>query len=188
MSEDLDDLVERIMDAESGFRRACSQIMIMNRTISEMQSRYEITMKQQARMFRYTLRVRIAVAEGVRNMFYEYARQKADLIVDLRNQIEHIQNQVEEADDDECVEYGEEYDLSDSELEFSDIDLSDFDDEDIETDSFCMAEIATAPDIANDERKTEKIKLEYTDLNETEISVDSAFLDDSVMDDDFQQT
>lgn len=182
MSAELEELVDRIMVAENVFRRACGQIMVLNRSISEMQSRYEITMKQQARMFRYTLRVRIAVAEGVRNMFYEFAQQKADLIMELRNQIEQIQDQ---ADDDEFHEYGDEYDLSDSELDFSDIDLSDFDDE-IEDDSLYVAEITTT-DITKDERITEKVKLEC-DLNDTEVSVDSAFLDDSAIDDDSQET
>lgn len=188
MASVLEDLVERIMSAQTAFRRACGQIMVMNRAITDMQKRYDMAMKQHARAFRYSQRVRIAVMEGVRNMFHEYARQKADLILHLREQIQLEQEYIAatENEADEYHDYGDEYDLSDSELEYSDIDFSDFEDEiDNMTDgdtSFYLENVQTE-NTCDEERKIEKLDTEK-DLNGTEISIDSAFLDESFADDE----
>lgn len=189
MASVLEELVDLIMVAQTSFRRACNQIMVLNRVISGMQARYDLAMKQNARIFRYSQRVRIAVAEGVRNMFYEYARQKAEYIVELRNQIEQEEQQhdIEDEhhshydDDDEYHAYGDEYDMSDSELECSDFEFSDFEDEnEAEVGSFHVLNTMTN---TSDERAIEKVNNDKN-LNGTEISMDSAFLDDSVTDDD----
>lgn len=111
------DIPTRLFEAERSFRRACDHILALNRALSEMQKRYDHASRERIRMFRYSLRLRMAVTEGVRNMFYEYATIKADEVTELRCQI---------SSDEE---------LSDSEMESSDCD-SDFstnDDEDAET-------------------------------------------------------
>lgn len=191
MSSVLDELVERIIVAESCFRRALSQVMVLNRVIAELQRRYDMAMKQHARNFRYSQRVRIAVTEGVRNMFYEYARQKADLIVQLRQQIDQEQRSMEEAEQadvqmDESHNYGDEYDLSDSELDYSDIDFSDLDDEDDDENAAdeSFNRRADFNKISSEERTIEKVSND-TDLNETVVSVDSGYLDESIDDDSF---
>ena len=191
MATVLDELVERIMIAQTSFRRACGQIMVMNRVISDMQKRYDLAMKQHARAFRYSQRVRIAVLEGVRNMYYEYARQKADLILYLREQIQLEQEYVVAHENDteigdEYHDYGDEYDLSDSELDYSDIDFSDYEDgneNDAESEPNVYFEHVQSETMNKDERKIEKIDNEK-DLNGTEISIDSAFLDESFVDDE----
>lgn len=183
----MDELVARIMTAQTAFRRACNQIMILNRIISDMQKRYEQAMKQHARAFRYSQRVRIAIMEGVRNMFYMYAQQKADLVLQLREQIQLEHEYVTATEDDlenedESHDYVDEYDLSDSELEYSDFDFSDFESEnetDLDT-SFFVENVETTNASIN---KADKVDSEK-DLNSTEISVDSAFLDGSIADDE----
>ena len=39
------------------------------------------------RSFRYNLRLKLAVVEGVRNMYYDYAYAKADQVADLRREL-----------------------------------------------------------------------------------------------------
>jgi hypothetical protein len=191
MASVLDELIERIVIAQTSFRRACGQIMMMNRVISDMQKRYELAMKQHARAFRYSQRVRIAVLEGVRNMYYEYARQKADLILHLRDQIQLEQEYMVAHENDtdigdEYHDYGDEYDLSDSELDYSDIDFSDYEDEnenEVDSEPNFYFETVQTESANTEERKIEKIDNEK-DLNGTEISIDSAFLDESFVEDE----
>jgi len=125
MTEIVDDLIEKMIHAERLFRRACSQILVLNRNIAELQERYDISLKRNARTTRYTLRVRIAVMEGIRNMYYAFASKKADLIVELRREIDVHRDVLDaEAAEDESIYYDDddELDLSDSELELSDWD------------------------------------------------------------------
>jgi hypothetical protein len=37
--------------------------------------------------FRYSLRLRIAVVDGMRNMYYDYAHKKAEVVVELRQEL-----------------------------------------------------------------------------------------------------
>jgi hypothetical protein len=39
------------------------------------------------RAFRYNLRLKLAVIEGARNMFYDYAYTKADQVAELRREL-----------------------------------------------------------------------------------------------------
>lgn len=203
MNDILHELIQRMVQAESCFRRACRQILVLNRFITDLQFRYDMSIKQNARAFRYSLRVRIAVLEGVRNMYFEYASMKADLIVELRKQIqqehEHASAALDfEDDEDEAnQEYYDEYDLSDSELEFSDIDFSDLDDEDLEESgnsvdlNFSVLVVNNVDNVGDVGMNTAGIDVstitkqrKETDLNVMEISLDSGYLDESNIEDD----
>ena len=128
------DWVSQLMDAEKCFRRSCNQILLLNRVLEELQSRYDSASKQHMRAFRYSLRMRISVLEGVRNMYYHYASMKADLICRLRQlvQIEHADLQESDSSSDHYIEIDsdEEYDFSDSDFDYSDFDEDDFELED----------------------------------------------------------
>ena len=69
------------------FRRACDQIVLLNQKMEFVLHRYHRARDIGARSFRYKLRLRLAVVEGVRNMFYEYANRKALNIVNLRRSL-----------------------------------------------------------------------------------------------------
>ena len=49
--------------------------------------RYKAARKSNNRAFRYNLRLKLAVIEGARNMFYDYAYAKADQVADLRREL-----------------------------------------------------------------------------------------------------
>ena len=78
----------KVLDAK--FCKACQQIRILNHRIKDKQVRYNRAYKVNQRSWRYSLRLQLATMEGVRNMFYEYAYQRAD-------ELEALQDILEEA-------------------------------------------------------------------------------------------
>ena len=70
--------------AESHFRKACEQVIVMNRQIKDLTDRFEEAESAGNKTMRYKLRLRLSVIEGVRNMFYEFAAQKAVTITQLQ--------------------------------------------------------------------------------------------------------
>jgi hypothetical protein len=68
----------RMLDRK--FRQACRHIRLLNRKIEDLQQRYDQAYSANRRSFRYTYRVQLSVLEGTRNMYYEFAVHKADLL------------------------------------------------------------------------------------------------------------
>lgn len=69
------------------FRRACQQIRLLNHSIESMQVRYDRAYNANRRSFRYTCRLQLASLEGLRNVFYEYASQRAQQLEDLQTHL-----------------------------------------------------------------------------------------------------
>jgi len=69
------------------FRRACQQIRLLNHRIEDAQTRYDRAYKNNRRSFRYTCRLQLATLEGMRNMFYEYACNRADELEALQEDL-----------------------------------------------------------------------------------------------------
>ena len=84
---DGDNLVDRIGGIDRKFRRACAQIVLLNNEIEALQTRYNRAMKRNRRSFRYSVRLRLATLEGIRNMFYEYASRMADELEELQERV-----------------------------------------------------------------------------------------------------
>ena len=75
---------EDLVVAEQHFRRACEQVLILNKEVEHLTKRYETAETVGNKTLRDQLRLRISVAEGVRNMFYEFAAHKATVITQLQ--------------------------------------------------------------------------------------------------------
>ena len=75
----------RIARAQFQFRRSCDQIILINQALGSLSFRYRKAKATNTRSFRYPLRLRLAVVEGIRNMYYDYAKQKADEVQNLRD-------------------------------------------------------------------------------------------------------
>ena len=73
--------------AERRFRGACDKIVLLNQKLGEVQKCYKTARNTNSRAFRYNLRLKLAVIEGSRNMFYDYAYAKADQVADLRREL-----------------------------------------------------------------------------------------------------
>ena len=77
----------QLADSERRFRRACEQIVQLNYKLDELQCRYLKAKRENMRTFRYSLRLRLAVVEGLRNTYYDYAHQKAETVAELRQEL-----------------------------------------------------------------------------------------------------
>ncbi|KAK3083121.1 hypothetical protein FSP39_014539 [Pinctada imbricata] len=75
-----------LLDNERKFKKACEQILQLNHKMDDMQFRYTKPASHH-RSFRYNLRLRLAVIEGLRNMYYDYAHHKAEAVADLRREL-----------------------------------------------------------------------------------------------------
>lgn len=83
----LHDLQTTLLRTENKFRRACNQIVIMNVKLRTCIVRYNRAKSNDKKSFRYPLRMRLAIVEGVRDMYYEFAAQKANEVDFLRRLI-----------------------------------------------------------------------------------------------------
>ena len=76
-----------LVESERRFKKACEQIVQLNYSLDALQQRYNKAKKDNHRSFRYSLRLRIAVVDGMRNMYYDYAHKKAEAIAELRQEL-----------------------------------------------------------------------------------------------------
>ena len=81
---------ERIERMDVKFHYLCDQLRILNVQIENKQRRYEHSNRMGRRGVRYSLRLQLSVAEGVRNMFYQHALYMADTLDDLRTQSGYV--------------------------------------------------------------------------------------------------
>ena len=62
------------------FRKACSQIILLNHQIESSKTRYDRAKQVRRLSFRYTNRLKLTAFEGVRNLTYEFACSKCEEI------------------------------------------------------------------------------------------------------------
>ena len=60
------------------FRRACSQVILLNHKIEAAKTRYDRARAVKRLSFRYTNRLKLTSMEGVRNLIYEHASAKCE--------------------------------------------------------------------------------------------------------------
>ena len=70
--------IQHIQDLNRKFRAACSQLILINNLMDQMDERYNRASINGQKSFKYLLRLRICTLEGVRSAFYDYATHKAD--------------------------------------------------------------------------------------------------------------
>ncbi|KAH3733494.1 uncharacterized protein LOC127850545 [Dreissena polymorpha] len=106
------ELKTELKQSEIRFRKACNQINLLNKKMESIHKRYNCAKKKNHRVFRYKLRLRLAVVEGLRNMYYEYANKKASRVVELRSElfnenVEIVQQEDSEFEDSEMEDSNE---------------------------------------------------------------------------------
>jgi hypothetical protein len=69
-------LAEKLQRSERCFKKACQQIVLLNDRVCSATKRYRMAQASGCRSFRYTLRLKMAIIEGLRNAYYEYATIK----------------------------------------------------------------------------------------------------------------
>lgn len=80
----------KVYEAHARFDKACKQVVLLNDKLHDLQHRYRKAEKRNQRNFRYSLRLRMAVVEGVRNMYFDYATIKANELNELRCKINGV--------------------------------------------------------------------------------------------------
>ena len=80
------------------FHVACKQLVAVNNNINMLQARYDRANAAGQKSFRYTLRLKLAVMEGLRTVMYEYACRQADSLDDLECKISQIEDAMSESD------------------------------------------------------------------------------------------
>lgn len=69
--------------------KACDQVLLLNSEIQSLESRYSRAAQAQRKSFRYTLRLRLATLEGLRSMYLEFAKLKAEEMDQLEQGLHH---------------------------------------------------------------------------------------------------
>ena len=95
-------LFTQLNETEVRFKRACEQVVLLNDKLEGLQRRYDKARQDNQRTFRYTLRLKMASVEGVRNAYYEYACEKAEKIAELRYYVS-VESQSESDVEDSMV-------------------------------------------------------------------------------------
>lgn len=73
--------------AQEKFRKACIQINVLNKQLDDLTDRYSKAKSDNFLCLSYNLRLKLAVIEGVRNMYYDYAYMKAEKVAELRHEL-----------------------------------------------------------------------------------------------------
>ena len=81
------DVLQAYTSMEMKFQRACTQLKALNAKIEDTQLRYDRAAAVNHRSFRYSLRIQLVELEGVRNMYYQYAKMKAEKLDLLKQEI-----------------------------------------------------------------------------------------------------
>ena len=93
------------------FRRACSQVILLNHQIETAKARYDRARAVKRLSFRYSNRLKLTSLEGVRNLIYEFACVKCEEIETLQGKLRQLTGGV--------------YDFEESDSSDSDDQLSD---------------------------------------------------------------
>ena len=81
------------------FETVCEQIRLLNQRLDEIQTRYCRATSGCKNRARYTLRLQVSTLEGIRNMYVEYAKRKAEDLITLQCRLSGVENMEEEDDD-----------------------------------------------------------------------------------------
>jgi len=90
-----------LVQIEQKLLRSCERVVLLNDKIRGLSSRYQQARSANIKSFRYNIRIRLAVVEGVRNMYYEYARDRAEEVAELRKALYNQNVQIVTASDGE---------------------------------------------------------------------------------------
>ena len=90
METDAYSVLCKIRATNKVFRRACSQVILLNHKIEAAKTRYDRARSVKRLSFRYTNRLKLTSLEGVRNLIYEHACTKCEEIESLQAKLQEI--------------------------------------------------------------------------------------------------
>lgn len=78
---------QKLTYIENRFLLCCQQITLVDQYLDALQIRYIRARQDFDRNRRYSLRLQIATVEGVRNIYYQYAKRKGAAIATMRREM-----------------------------------------------------------------------------------------------------
>ena len=94
MPEDAYDLILQIRHMDRKYRRARTQMIILNQRIEALIVRHQRSSDEKKKLFCYIIRMQAATVEGVRNMFYEYAKRLCGDIDYLQEKLKELTGEI----------------------------------------------------------------------------------------------
>ena len=77
------DMYAQLYESKLRYKRACDQLLLLNEKLDALNNRYRTAKTENHRSFRYHLRMRIIVVEGMLDAYTNYACLKKNEILDL---------------------------------------------------------------------------------------------------------
>ena len=94
-----------LYETERRFRRACEQIDLLYEHLLHVNERYKVARAADWKVHRYTLVLRMVIAEALLRTYCHYACQKRQEVVQLRRiAYENIDNDIELSEEEEDME------------------------------------------------------------------------------------
>ena len=88
--EDAYSVLCQIRAVNKVFRRVCSQVILLNHKIEDAKTRYDRARAVRRLSFRYSNRLKLTSLEGVRNLIYEHACVKCEVIEALQAKLRQL--------------------------------------------------------------------------------------------------
>ena len=97
------EMYAQLHESKRRFSRACDQILLLNARLHGLQKRYQSARSSNSKTFRFPLRMRIMVAQGLVKRYYHYAELERSEIIELRSKLdqEDISSDEPATDDEE---------------------------------------------------------------------------------------
>ena len=77
------DMYAQLYESKRRYQRACDQLVLLNDKLDALNNRYRKAKTENHRSFRYHLRMRIIVVEGMLDAYTNYACLKKNEVLDL---------------------------------------------------------------------------------------------------------
>ena len=93
------EMYAKLSDSQHRFNRACDQILFLSTRLNGLKKRYLSAKSSDYKTFRFPLRVRMMVAEGLVKRYYHYADMKRSEILHLRCELKKL----DDSEDDDVI-------------------------------------------------------------------------------------
>ena len=84
MGMEIFEMYAQLYETTKRFHKACEQINFLNAKMEDLNKRYFKAKNENAKVFRYKLRMKVMIVEGLLRTYCHYACLKKNEILDLR--------------------------------------------------------------------------------------------------------
>ena len=88
--EEAHGVLSQLRSTTKVYKRACSQVVLLNNKIESAKSRYERSRSVKRLSFKYTNRLELSNLEKVRNMIFAHAAAKCEEIESLQDKLQEL--------------------------------------------------------------------------------------------------